>query len=357
MNKTTKRILFLIITLIIIGLIFYPKLDLFKTDAGNASQGSGGGGFRTMTVNGVVVNPTLLENKISVTGEVMANESLDIRSEISGKVEKIYFKEGQFIKRGQLLLKINADELNAQKQKVLYTQKLRQDLEFRQRQLLEREAISQEEYDQALNELQTAEADLLLLETQIEKSQIKAPFDGIIGLREISEGAYITPSNSIASFYSINPIKIEFAIPGKYSNRVNVGNEISFTVDASPEVFNGKVYAKEPRLNQNTRTLALRAISPNNRNILLPGQFARVEFLLDRKENALMIPTEAAIPELNGTKLFLSKGGKVSPAFVETGIRTDTHLEIISGLNPMDTVITTGIIQVRPGMDVNVNLN
>jgi membrane fusion protein (multidrug efflux system) len=358
MNKTTKRILGAVIAIVLLGIVFYPKMDFLKADSAAAASGPpsrGGGG--PMTVSAVVIEPTLLENKISVTGEILANESLDLKSEISGKVARIYFREGQEVKKGALLVKINVDELIAQREKIVYTQKLREDSELRQRQLLEREAISQEEYEQALNELQTNMADLKLVETQIRKSEIRAPFDGIIGLREISEGSYITPTNVIAAYYSINPIKVQFAIPGRYSTRVQKGSDITFSVDATLDIFNGKVYAIEPKLNPNTRTLTMRAICQNPGNVLLPGQFARVQFILDRKEDALMVPTQAVIPELDGTKVFLSKGGKVVQQYVKTGIRTDTYLEITEGLSSMDTVLTSGILQVRPGMEINVNLN
>lgn len=360
MSKISKRILSIIIVLVLLGIIFYPKLAplLSKDPSPEGGPGGGrpGGGMERLNVTGVVVQPQLLENKVSVTGEIVPNEYLELKSEVSGKIDGIYFQEGQAVKKGQLLLKVNVDELLAQLDKVKYTTKLRENTEFRQRQLLEREAISQEEYDQALTELQTSQSDIRLLETQISKSEIRAPFDGIVGLRQVSEGAYVTSSTVLASFYSIQPAKIEFSIPGKYSNQVTKGSPITFKIDAVDDVFKGEVYVIEPRLSSETRTLTLRALSPNPLNILLPGQFVRVELILSTKEGAIMVPSQAVVPELGGAKLYLSKSGKVMPIQVETGIRTDTDLEILSGLNPGDTVITSGILQVRQGMDINVQL-
>jgi membrane fusion protein (multidrug efflux system) len=361
MSKVLKRILTLVIVLVVLGIIFYPKLSpLLVGEAGNESGGRGpggpGGGRPLLTVSAVIVKPQLLENKVAVTGEIVPNEFLELKSEVSGKINGIFFQEGQAVKKGQLLLKVNVDELLAQLDKVKFTTKLREDTEFRQRQLLEKEAISQEEYELALTELQTSNSDIRLLETQIAKSEIRAPFDGIVGFREISEGAYVIPSTILTSLYSIQPAKIQFSIPGKYSNQVKKGSPIAFKIDAVDDVFKGEVYVIEPRLNSETRTLTLRALSPNPSNILLPGQFVRVELILDTKEGAIMVPSEAVIPELVGSKVFVSKGGKVVPVAIETGYRTDTDLEILSGLHAGDTVITSGILQVRQGMQVNIQI-
>ena len=218
------------ISLLILYLILLPKFDglrFWEEQQEMVEQGRG----RTMgnlLVSGVVAEPSLLENKISITGGVIPNESVEIKSEIPGKVDAIHFSEGRFVNKGDLLVKINVDELYAQLKKAQYTEELRKETEFRQRQLLEREAISQEEYDQSLTELQTAQADIQLLQTQINKSYIRAPFAGQVGLRNISLGAYITSSTIITDLSSINPVKVEFAIPGKYSGRIKEGSPIIF---------------------------------------------------------------------------------------------------------------------------------
>jgi membrane fusion protein (multidrug efflux system) len=273
---------------------------------------------------------------------------------MSGRISKIYFKEGERAKKGDLLVQINDEELRAQLDRLKYTLQLFQDSENRQKQLLEREAISQEEYDITLTESKTAAADIRLLEAQIAKAQIRAPFDGIIGLRNVSEGSYVTPTTDIASFFNIDYAKLDFSVPGKYSGTVNIGDNVYFTVENSVETFQGRVYAIEPQIDAATRTLKMRAISENKESKIMPGQFANIELVLDAVENAILVPTQSIVPELDGHKVFLSQNGKAEPVQVQLGLRTDTEVEVVTGLNPSDTVITTGLLQIRPGSSVNV---
>ena len=300
------------------------------------------------------MRPAHLDNKLIVTGSILANESLELKSEISGKITDITFEEGSRVKRGSVLVRINDEEIRAQLLKEKHNQKLNQDNEFRQRKLLEKDAISQEEYDNALNRLNTTQADVKVLEAQLAKTQLVAPFDGIIGLRYISEGAYISPNTIIATLYNNTPAKIEFAIPSRYSSLVAAGKDIYFKVENDTTRFNGRVYAIEPRIDPETRTLKLRALADNSKGRLLPGQFVELELILGSTDDALLIPTEAVVPEQNGKKVFALDHGKVIEVSIETGIRTNFSLEVISGLQPNDTVLTTGILQLRPGMPVQI---
>ena len=256
--------------------------------------------------------------------------------------------------KGEVLLQINDEEIRAQLEKEKFNQKLNQDIETRQRKLLEKDAISQEEYDNALNRLNTTSADLKLLEAQLAKTQVTAPFNGVIGLRYISDGAYITPSTIIATLYSISPAKIEFAVPGRYSTQVRPGQKILFTIESDDHNFVGEVYAIEPRIDPTTRTLKIRAIAENSRGLLLPGQFVKVGLILSSVKNAILVPTEAVIPDLNNHKVFVIEDGKAKEVKVETGMRTDKELEILSGLKLGDSLITTGLLQLRAGMSVQV---
>ena len=310
-----------------------------------------------LTVEGIIVSPRRVDSKITVTGSILANESVEITSEISGKITGIHFQEGQRVKKGELLVSLNDEELKAQLQKLQYNQKLYRDTEFRQRKLLEREAISQEEYERAVTVVKTNTADIQIVQAQLAKTKITAPFEGVIGLRMISLGAYITSNDVISTLYNIDPSKIEFSIPGKYSSMVSTDMPITFTTDGSAEVFKGKVYALEPQIDIKTRTLKLKAISPNPDNHLLPGQFARIELVLQTLEKAIMVPTESVIPELEGHKVFLKKQGRVSSVEVEVGIRTEREVQILSGINEQDTVLTSGILQVRPGQSINISIN
>lgn len=347
-----KKILTGVVVLGVLFLLALPKLNLFSSKdeqgpAANLAQPK-------LPVEALVLKPERLDNKLVITGSVLPNESLEIKSEISGKISRIYFREGKRVKKGDLLVEINDDELEAQLTKERHNKKLNEDNEFRQRKLLEKDAISQEEYDNALNRLNVTNADIKLLEAQWEKTKIRAPFDGTIGLRFVSEGAFINSSTVIATLYNLSPAKIDFAVPGRYSTQVQPGKKIYFTIENDARVLEGEVYAIEPQIDANTRTLKVRALADNTGNLLLPGQFVRVELILQTIQNAILVPSEAVVPELNGHKVYLTKSGKASETRVEIGLRTDRNVEIVSGLSAGDTLITTGMLQMRNGLDVSL---
>jgi membrane fusion protein (multidrug efflux system) len=352
MNNILKTILFLIIAIVIIGLILYPKLKPEEQGPVMASPQTSA----VVPVEAKIIQPDRIENVIKVTGAIIANESVALRVEISGKIETIHFMEGQRIKQGDLLLTINDDEIVAQLERLKYTQKLNEDMEYRMRQLLEKEAISREEYEISLTTLNTTLSDIKERESRISKHRLYAPFDGIIGLRQVSVGSYITSSDLIANIYNINPIKIEFSVPGKYTSLVDIGDSINFKVEASENIFLGIIYAIEPRIDPRTRTLQIRAICNNDAGILIPGQFANINYILDVLPDAIMVPSESLIPELNSHKIYTYKNGLVSQEIVNIGIRTEKDVQITQGIDPGDTVITTGILQIRQGMPVDVSI-
>ncbi|GAB3660339.1 efflux RND transporter periplasmic adaptor subunit [Echinicola sediminis] len=297
-----------------------------------------------------------LENNLKVTGNVLPNESVELRPEITGLVESINFQEGQFVKKGTPLVYLNDDELSAQLDRLEFSKKLYEGQENRQKQLLEREAISQEEYDVVLNQYNTSLADIRLVEAQLDKMVIRAPFDGVLGLRQVSVGSVIGTSAMISTIVNIDPIKIEFSIPERYAGRVKVGSKILFSNNVSEGWEEGEVYAYEPIVDANTRTLKLRAISPNKERRFLPGMFVSIQFNLDVEEDALMVPSESLIPELEGYKLYLAnKEGVVEERKVSIGIRTERKVQITEGLQPGELVLTTGVLQVKEGMKVELN--
>ncbi|MCB0488886.1 MAG: efflux RND transporter periplasmic adaptor subunit [Cyclobacteriaceae bacterium] len=352
-----KKIISAVVVLAVIVLLALPKLNLWSNGSEgpkNPAAAAARRGPSVVPVEALVLNPTRLDNVVVVTGSVQPNESLELKSETAGKITNIYFKEGKAVKKGELLVRVNDEEIRATLEKQKYNRKLNQDIEFRQRKLLEKEAISQEEYDNALNKLNTTKADIAVLEAQLDKTMIRAPFDGVIGLRYVSEGALISTSTAIANLYNVSPAKIEFAIPGRYSTQVKSGQKIKFTVESDTINYEGEVYALEPQIDANTRTLTIRALAENTKGMLLPGQFVKVELVLGTTNNAILVPTEAVVPELNGHKVFVAKNGKAMEVPVQTGIRNNTNLEIISGLHPQDTLITTGILQLRNGLDIQI---
>jgi membrane fusion protein (multidrug efflux system) len=350
-----KKVLTGVIIVAVVFLLALPKLNLFsaKKEMGPAASGIAQKSNR-LPVEGLILKTAKLDSKLSVTGSVLPNESLELKSETSGKITKLFFKEGNKVKRGDLLLQINDEEILAELEKQKHNRKLNEDNEFRQHKLLEKDAISQEEYDNALNRLNTTLADIKVLEAQLDKLHIRAPFDGIIGLRYVSEGAYITPSTTIATLYNISPAKIEFAVPSRYSTQVSPGEKILFTIESDVKIYDGQVYAIEPRIDPATRTLKMRAMADNQSGALLPGQFVKVELILETINQAVLIPTEAVIPEQGSKKVFILENGKAKEVKIETGIRTAKELEVTSGLKANDTLIITGILQLRPGIDLNV---
>lgn len=348
----TKRILTILITLIVIFLLALPKLGLFEK---KESKPAGGPVQSLLQVQGSILKPVSFDNTLVITGSIIANESLELKSEANGKITKINFKEGATVKKGELLVQINDEEIRAQIEKQRYMQKLNKDNEYRQRQLFKKDAISQEEYDNALNRLNTTISDIKLLEAQLQKTRIFAPFDGVIGLRYVSNGAYISPATVIATLYNNSPAKIEFAVPSRYSSLIAAGKKIRFTIENdTSRVFVGEVYAIEPRINEETRTLKLRALADNSKGVLIPGQFVKVDLVLGSKADALLIPTQAVIPGQRGQTVYVVRSGKAKEVAIETGTRTNVSIEVLSGLQPGDTVITTGILQLRDELPILV---
>lgn len=326
-----------------------------RTEKGSGGPGPGGAA-PPMRVNGVVVATQEFANSISVSGAIEANEQVDVRSEVPGIVTSIHFQEGSNVKKGQLLLKINDRELRAQLSQALTREKLAEGTEYRAEMLLKREAISKEEYDIALADLQTAKAQTQLIRAQLAKTSVLAPFSGRIGLRSISTGEYLTPTTTVARLVNLNPAKVTFSIPEKYAGSVKVNTTFTFTIAGSEKVYSGKVYAIEPGIETATRTLQFRARAANPDGELLPGIFAKINLPLSSIKDAILIPTEAIVPIQNGKKVFVTDSGKAKEVIVETSTRTEKDVLIISGLNAGDTVLTTGIMALKPGSPVKVSV-
>lgn len=310
----------------------------------------------TMVVNGVVVEPQPWENIVRSSGTVLASESVDLVAEAAGRIEKILFKEGGHVSRRDLLVKINDDDLQAQLKKTELQIHLASELERRQKKLFDIEGISKEQYDISLNQLNTLKADRENLVASIRKTEIRAPFDGIIGLRYVSEGGYVSQTTRIAAVQKVNPLKVDFAIPEKYAGKVSSGDMVQLTSDEMKLQFTGTVYAIEPKIDPTTRTLQLRALCDNKSEKIFPGAYVQIELRLKAIVNALMVPTQAIIPVLKGQTVLVRKNGVVVSTPVTIGTRTASAVQITSGLSAGDTVVTTGIMQLRPGMPVTVTL-
>ena len=338
---------------VVLVLLALPKL----TASRSGEQGPAAASSQQRAPLGVstfVVEETSLQDKIVTTGTVLADEEVELRPETSGRITEIAFQEGRPVAAGALLVKINDSELRAQLRRAERRLELAQERAFRQEQLLEKGGVSQEEYDATVSEVDVLRAEGELIEAQIDKTEIRAPFSGVIGLRYASEGSYVSPTVRIATLQRLNPVKIEFSVPEKYAARVGLGDAITFTVEGVEGTFEGEVYAFEPQIQAGTRTLAVRARSPNPQGRLLPGAFADIEVVLGEVADALTIPAIAVIPEQGGKRVYLYEGGTAQPRSVETGIRLADHIQITEGLAPADTVILTGLQQLRPGLPVQM---
>ena len=311
---------------------------------------------KAVPVTGMIVSPRDMDNKILTTGSVLANEEIELRSEVPGRIISVNFIEGTAVSKGQLLVKIEDRELQAQLKKLQLEEKLAQDDVYRKEKLLELKAVSQEEYDKSSNQLGIINADIELVRSQIEKTAIYAPFSGMVGLRYVSPGGFISSSMLIARLQQINPVKIDFSIPEKYREKIHTGSFIQFRVDGIDSIFAGRVYAIEPKIDPSTRNVPIRAICQNSKNMLVPGAFAKVEVLLDKIPDAMIIPSEAIIPQINGEKVYLFKNGKAVSQMIESGIRTDREVQVEKGLKANDTVITTGLLQIKEGIDVKIKI-
>jgi membrane fusion protein (multidrug efflux system) len=317
------------------------------------SRNSAGRGSK-VPVNAVVVTPRALENKIFATGTLMANEEVELRPEISGRVINVYFQEGGRVRKGDLLLKINDSELKAQLKRKDLEEKLASDEERRKRSLLDINGISQEEYDKSVNALRMIQAEKEIIQSQLAKTEIVAPFDGTVGLRHVSEGSYVTNNMLAATMQDNDPMKVEFAVPEKYALQIERGTDIVARIGESQEEYRGQVYAVESKIDLGTRTIRARAIIPNPNENLVPGSFARVEIMLERLPDAIVIPAEAVVPELSGEKVFVYRDGKAHAVPVRTGMRTEKSIHIIEGLNPQDTIVVTGLLQLSDGRAVEI---
>ncbi|TJZ52547.1 efflux RND transporter periplasmic adaptor subunit [Sphingobacterium olei] len=349
-----KTIIFLVVIVLgVAGLVLYRvttnKKDKERT--GNIT------GPRTQTkVYGKVIRGKPFSDHLSLSGSIEPNELVDMRSEISGIVESINFSEGGRVSAGQVLIRINDVELRAQLSQATTRNSLAGENARRAKLLLEKEAISQEEYDIASADYRTAQAQIEVIEAQLAKTIIKAPFSGTIGLRNISKGSYITPTTSIAQLVNTDRVKVLFSIPEKYVGMVKSNSSIKLHVQGASEEYTATVYAIEPFVEATTRTLQVKAIVDNSAQRLIPGTFANIVFPLATIENGLLVPAEALIPIQNGKKIFLLKDGKAVESLVETGARTAEDVLILSGIKNGDTVLTSGVMSLRDGSPVQVTL-
>ena len=310
---------------------------------------------KALNVNGQIIKPHLITDQLFVSGKLMPDEEVDLSFEASGKIIDINFTEGSSVKKGQLLAKVNDSQLQAQLARLEAQMPLAEDRVFRQNALLQRDAVSKEVYEQVKTELATLHADIENVKASIAMTELRAPFDGVIGLRQVSTGAYASPTTVIAKLTKITPLKVEFAVPERYARQIRKGTNLTFKIEGKLEEFKAQVYATESSIDPETHTLTVRAIYPNHNGLLLPGRYADVSLKQEEISDAIAIPSEAIVPEMGKNKVFVYRSGKAYPVDVEIGIRTEAEIQIVKGLSAGDTILTSGTLQLRTGMPVTID--
>jgi len=309
---------------------------------------------QVITADALIVATRSLSADIEIPGTILANETTEIHPEVSGRVVALNVREGTFIGKGALLAKLYDGDLQAQLRKLDVQLQIAEQTEKRQAELIKIQGISQQEYDLSLLQVSNLKADIDILKEAVRKTEIRAPFSGKLGLKNISDGAYVTSATIITTISQVSQLKIQFNVPEKYGSQLRTGQNINFTVDGSNKNYSASIIASEVKMDENTRSLAIRGIVRNSDASLIPGVFAKVRIVLGQNENAIMVPTIVVQPQGRQKLVYLYKGGKSIPAEITTGIRDSSHVQVLTGLRVGDTVITTGLLFLRPGADIKL---
>lgn len=336
--------------LVITSYFLIPTLSKEKNNSpgGNRQQGP-------ILADAFIITTRSLDNVIRTSGTVIPNEEVEVRSEVSRRLTGIHFTEGSYVPRGKVLFSLDNSELNAQLRKFEIQEELAIKKLDRDELLRERGLLPEQDYEISVNELERIRADIDLVRVQISKTYIRAPFPGIAGLRNVSRGSYVTPSDVLTTIQDISKVKIDFSIPERYVLNFRKGQKVTFTTDAADGEFTAEIYASETSLDVNTRTVMIRAISNNPGGILKPGVFANVTFTLDDIKDAIMIPAQALIPKLKGHEVYIVKDGKARSIDVEMGLRTENEVQIFSPeINVGDTLVITNILRLRQNAEIKI---
>lgn len=343
--------------LVVIGVALLILLGLALPKIRGAAESGGGNGSsaaRPLSVDATVLRPGTIAEQLRTTGTLRADEAVELSPETAGKITAIRFEEGTRVQKGDLLVQINDAELQAERTRLRHQLQLATDRAERQKRLLEEGGVSQEEYDATVNEVEVLKAEREQVEARIDKAQIRAPFSGVVGLRAVSAGAYVRSETQITTLRRLDPIKVQFSVPEKYASRVGAGQPISFQVRGLERTLTGRVYATEGAVESETRTLELRARADNPDRVLRPGMYADVQVTLGTLDEAVTVPSFAVLPTLDGQRVFVVEDGTAQPRNITLGLRTDSTVQVTDGLALGDTVITSGLQELRAGKSVRV---
>lgn len=347
MSRTTLIIVLLLSSVFI---FFIVKKIISGNEAATAGAQKKGGGPVMSEV--MIVRDTLITYHLQATGTIRANEEVSIVSEYPGKITGIYFNEGTTLGKGSLLFRMDDAELKARKKKLEVATTLATQNEQRLNVLLTKGGASQQDYDEVMNNLQSIQADLDLINVQLSKTEIRAPFSGKAGLRNVSEGAYVSANTVLTVLQDVNKVKVDFTLPEKYAAIIQTGQQISFSVENDTLPFTAAVIATEPAVNPSTRSITVRAITDNAQRRLIPGTSSTIMIALKESRGSVMVPTSALIPQSAGFRAFVLKNGKATPVALKTGYRDENNVQVLEGLVAGDTLLTTNMLMLRPDVAV-----
>jgi membrane fusion protein (multidrug efflux system) len=307
-----------------------------------------------LVVDGFIVHPRSVSEDVEVPGSLLPMEETQIKAEVSGRIVELNIKEGTLVKKGDLLVKLFDADLQAALRKLQVQLEINQKTVDRQRDLLAINGISQQDFDLSALAVDNLKADIETTKIAISKTEIRAPYDGKLGLRNVSLGAYVSPSDIITSIRQANQLKLEFAIPEKYAKNITVGYQVKFRTDGGTFDHYASVIATEGSVDQATRTLRVRALVKKIDSELVPGVFAKVNLQLGFNASALMVPTQAILPGARNKQVVLLRKDSAVFSIVETGVRDSSYVQILRGIKSGDTVITTGLMSIRPKAKLKV---
>jgi membrane fusion protein (multidrug efflux system) len=355
-KKGRGKLIAILITLLALGLLGFFAWKKFKPAAKPAATTPARTGGAGVPVTGVKLQSIPFTESINANGTLRAEEAVEIQTEVNGKIAAINFTEGQRVKAGDVLVKIDDSSLQANLRRAQARRELAGFREQRLARLVEEGGVSKQDYDEARGEVAVIDADIDFIRADINKTEIRAPFAGVAGIRFVSVGAYVNPAARIATLQGITNLKVDFSVPERYAPRVKPGDPIRFTVAGSKQTYTGEVYAVEPRIDVSTRSVLLRAICRNADGSLLPGIFARVQYSVQQSEASLLVPAISILAGLEERHVFVEREGKARRVKVITGARTNTHVQIVEGLKEGDVVLTSGVQQLRDGAAIRVKL-
>ncbi|MHB9054529.1 MAG: efflux RND transporter periplasmic adaptor subunit [Paludibacteraceae bacterium] len=350
MNNKNKLWIIGVFSLLV---LFFIWVGFFKPKTDGTQKGGKNKQKKEKKVDAYVINPTLLIDEINVSGSLLPFEEVELKSEVSGRVVNINLPEGQFVRKGTLLVKIFDGDLQAQLHKLQTQLKIQEQIYKRQSELAKIDGITKNEYEQNGLTLNSLRADIEVTKVQIRKTEILAPFDGVIGLRNISVGTVVTPSTLVATIRSSNRLKLDFFVPEKYSSIIRTEMQVRFSMSNNNKVYNATVMASERGIDNDTRNLKVRAVVNSSSPELIAGAYVNVNLRLNENPRALMIPSQAIIPSEEKKLVIIARNGKAKFTEIKTGIRKESTVEVKEGIQAGDTVITSGVLFIKEGNKLN----